>query len=91
MDIRVTDLAVTPDFTRLVTIGMEYSPPPAADANPSRGSAQSGDAASVATGGNSVPTNGGKPANRMVVFDLTSKEIKSCVPRCGHRSHRHLI
>ncbi|KAG5220488.1 WD repeat-containing protein [Salix suchowensis] len=77
--IRVTDLAVTPDFTRLVTIGMDYVPPHSVtviDANPRVSLAGSyGGEAPMGTP-QSVPK---KPDNRMVIYDLATKQAESCV------------
>lgn len=77
--IRVTDLAVTPDFTRLVTIGMDYVPPHSVtviDANPRASMAGShGGEAPMGTP-QSVPK---KPDNRMVIYDLATKQAESCV------------
>lgn len=77
--IRLTDLAVTPDFTRLVAIGMEVPSilSPASEPTQSRG-AQTGDASSI-SGGNSGPVAqaGAKATHRMIVFDLATKETES--------------
>jgi hypothetical protein len=78
--IRVTDLAITPDLTRLVTVGMYYHPnlPPTGDSpQPTR---NNGDAASISSGENGVLVNGSKgPDNRMIVYDLLTKQTESCV------------
>ncbi|KAF4576667.1 hypothetical protein EYR40_000914 [Pleurotus pulmonarius] len=77
--IRVTDLAVTPDFTRLVTIGMDYVPPHSVtviDANPRASMAGShGGEAPLSTPQN-VPK---KPDNRMVIYDLATKQAESSI------------
>lgn len=67
--IRITDMTLTPDGTRLVAVGMDA---PASDGTPSRG-IESQD-------GTSGPANpllslgSPKGANRLVVFDISSKE-----------------
>ncbi|KAF5315776.1 hypothetical protein D9611_004875 [Ephemerocybe angulata] len=64
--IRITDMALTPDGTRLVAVGMEHATP---DVTPSRGSQPV-----ELVGANPVVTLGSpKGGNRMVIFDLTSK------------------
>ncbi|KDQ33398.1 hypothetical protein PLEOSDRAFT_1073660 [Pleurotus ostreatus PC15] len=77
--IRVTDLAVTPDFTRLVTIGMDYVPPHSVtviDANP-RGSMAGSHGGEAPMGTpQSVPK---KPDNRMVIYDLATKQAESSI------------
>ncbi|KAF8163539.1 WD40 repeat-like protein [Crassisporium funariophilum] len=75
--IRITDLAVTPDFTHLVAIGMEdpSSIPPVSEATQSRG-VQAGEAPSTA-GGNVPPPTGSRGTNRMIVFDLATKQATS--------------
>ncbi|KAF8236247.1 WD40 repeat-like protein [Tricholoma matsutake] len=73
--IRVTDLAITPDLTRLVTIGMYPSPPPTGDSHqPTRNNS---DSVSL---GNGVLVNGSKGSdNRMIVYDLFTKQTESSV------------
>jgi hypothetical protein len=67
---------VTPDFTRLVAIGMEVpSIIPPSEPTQSRG-AQAGDAP-VISGGNGGPVAGAKATHRMIVFDLATKETES--------------
>ncbi|KAF5330927.1 hypothetical protein D9619_005384 [Psilocybe cf. subviscida] len=60
--IRLTDLAVTPDATRLVAIGIEYTPP----SDPTRG----GQVDATAGNGAVPPPN----HNRMIVYDLATRE-----------------
>ncbi|KAH9483891.1 WD repeat-containing protein 26-like protein [Psilocybe cubensis] len=75
--IRLTDLAVTPDFTRLVAVGMEHpqSFPSAPEPNQTRGGAQSGDAP-PAPGGNGVHGVALRTTHRMMVFDLATKQTE---------------
>jgi hypothetical protein len=78
--IRVTDLAITPDLTRLVTVGMYYNPTlPSVDDSP-QPTRNNTDSASVGSGGNGVLVNGSKGSdNRMIVYDLITKQTESCV------------
>ncbi|PPQ72113.1 hypothetical protein CVT24_002424 [Panaeolus cyanescens] len=63
--IRLTDLAVTPDYTHIIAVGMESDIPP-------RG--QNGDGSSVATNGASpVPSK----THKIIVYDAATKEVKS--------------
>lgn len=77
--IRVTDLAITPDFTRLVTIGMHHqllsdlSPPartPPGDHQPYAGGAAASPAASI------TPANK-NTNNRLIIYGLASKQVIS--------------
>jgi len=67
---------VTPDFTRLVTVGMEIQPglPPTVEVTQSRG-APAGDAPTP-SGGNPPLPIGSKGAHRMIVFDLPTKQTE---------------
>jgi hypothetical protein len=79
MSIRVTDLAVTPDFTRLVAVGMRQLPPiPAVtviDLNQQRG--QTGEAATSLTAGNQPSQKDAE--HIMIIYDLATKQIESYV------------
>lgn len=68
--IRLTDLALTPDFRHLVAVGMECLPnaPSATETSQSRG-VQAGDPPS-APGGNTAPV-------KMIVFDFATKQTES--------------
>ncbi|KAL0577932.1 hypothetical protein V5O48_004039 [Marasmius crinis-equi] len=72
--IRVTDLAITPDLTRVVTIGMNqighY------DSTSRRGNP--GTQPNSQAGGN-PPATGVKTENRMVIYDYSSREVESYV------------
>ncbi|THH20764.1 hypothetical protein EUX98_g8521 [Antrodiella citrinella] len=65
--IRVTDLAITPDFTRLVAIGMYDVPaPPVATTTPDAG---------TPSAGNAAPAAGSRPSeHRVIVYDLATKQ-----------------
>ncbi|KAF5381032.1 hypothetical protein D9615_004152 [Tricholomella constricta] len=67
--IRITDLAVTPDFARLVTVGIHQLP-----VNLDTGrDAQSGDAAAAGAAASRASEN------RMIVYDLATKQIESTI------------
>lgn len=73
--IRITDLAVTPDFTRLVAVGMEHSSsfPSVPESNQARGA----QADTAATGGNGSSSGvSSRVAHRMMVFDLATKQTE---------------
>ncbi|KAF9014052.1 WD40 repeat-like protein [Cyathus striatus] len=73
-DIRVTDLAVTPDFTRVVAIGMVANARTVVDSTvPRAATTQSGDGTWSGPGGNghgSPP----KPENKMMIFDWETRQ-----------------
>lgn len=74
--IRITDMAVTPDMTRLVTIGVNYTGmlPTTADAN--RGISQE-PTPPPQSNGNDTGVNGDRQShNRMIVYDFKSKAIE---------------
>ncbi|RDB21395.1 WD repeat-containing protein 26 [Hypsizygus marmoreus] len=80
--IRVTDLAVTPDFTRLVTVGMHHLPSMSSvgeASGPTRDTqAHPGDAA--AGSGNGAGMTGSRSSeNRMIIYDLATKQIVSSI------------
>jgi hypothetical protein len=74
--IRVTDLAITPDFTRLVTIGMHHQSPtePNAPPRPPGDHAAYGNTGSGA--GSSSPRNSN---NRLIVYDVATKQVLTYV------------
>ncbi|KAL0946759.1 hypothetical protein HGRIS_012935 [Hohenbuehelia grisea] len=74
--IRVTDLAVTPDFSRLVSVGMDYVAPAGVFAESSPGSA--GGHGTDATGSTIV---NGRPTstNRMIVYDMAERQVESSI------------
>ncbi|KAH7926652.1 WD40 repeat-like protein [Leucogyrophana mollusca] len=70
---RVTDIGVSPDSKRLVTIGMGYLPP-----SPSDGSQP------LASSGNGAPTNGQRSSgNRMVIYSMETKQVELSVQLDG--------
>lgn len=74
--IRVTDMAVTPDMTRLVTVGMDYISISPSTADASRGVSRESTPPPTSNG-NGATVNGGRQSeNRMIVYDLKSKAIE---------------
>ncbi len=68
--IRVTDLMVTPDFTRLVAVGM-YDAPSLPGLNPQEsGTAQ----ASGASAGAAASANKSSSETRIIIYDLATKQ-----------------
>ncbi|KAH0830644.1 WD40-repeat-containing domain protein [Lanmaoa asiatica] len=81
--IRVTDMAVTPDMTRLVTVGMDYIAIPPATADTSRGVSPES-TPPLTSSGNGATVNGGRQSeNRMIIYDLKSKAIELSLPTDG--------
>ncbi|KAF9265565.1 WD40 repeat-like protein [Marasmius fiardii PR-910] len=74
--IRITDLAITPDLTRVVTIGMnqigQYNDPSFTSRRASNGTPPN------ATGGAPAPT-GIKTENRMVIYEYPTREVESSI------------
>ena len=68
--IRVTDLAITPDFTKLVAVGMYDipTPPPPAPSVTSDGANPGGAATAIAT----PPRE-----SRLAVWDLSTKQLET--------------
>ncbi|KAF8637401.1 hypothetical protein AX17_002896 [Amanita inopinata Kibby_2008] len=75
--IRVTDLVITPDFSRLVAIGMHHQLP--SETGPSR--AQPGDHQPYATNGGAVsPSSQARSTNnRLIVYDIATKQVLTSV------------
>lgn len=73
---RVTDLAITPDFTRLVTIGMHHQQPsessPPARTPPGDHQVYAGGAAAAGSPMTPAIRNAN---NRLIVYDLASKQV----------------
>lgn len=86
--IRVTDLAITPDFTKLVAIGMYDlpTPLPAAGAQPAT-EAPGGGTATPPAGATAAATGIRQSENRVIVYDLLTKQLETCVHRCTLNSH----
>ncbi|EKM55055.1 uncharacterized protein PHACADRAFT_94848 [Phanerochaete carnosa HHB-10118-sp] len=83
--IRVTDLAITPDFSKLVAIGMYDTPlplPPAGGVAPTSDGASGGTATPPA--GSTAPTPANRPTeNRIIVYDLLTKQLETSVKMEG--------
>ncbi|RDX46846.1 WD40 repeat-like protein [Lentinus brumalis] len=77
--IRVTDLMVTPDFTRLVAVGM-YDAPSLPGLNPQEsGTAQ----ASGASAGAAASANKSSSETRIIIYDLATKQPERILPLEG--------
>jgi hypothetical protein len=75
MSIRVTDLALTPDYTRLIAVGMHHLPPPPATAEQR---SQAGEVTPV--GGNGASANAARHTeNRILIYDLATRQEESYV------------
>jgi hypothetical protein len=77
--IRVTDLAVTPDYTRLIAVGMQPLPPPPSSSIASEQRSQSGDASPASGNGGTTISTARNSENRILVYDLATKQIESYV------------
>ncbi|KAG5338183.1 hypothetical protein C0989_008032 [Termitomyces sp. Mn162] len=71
--IRITDLAITPDFSCLVTVGMQHLPFGIINEGITGREVQSGDAAAAGAAAARASEN------RMVIYDLTTKQIESSI------------
>ncbi|KAJ4487725.1 WD40-repeat-containing domain protein [Lentinula aciculospora] len=84
-DIRVTDLAVTPDLSRVVAIGRHV--PTSSESSMSRGarsSGSSGDGSTSNPSGNSAPTNGITPIEtRIVIYRLSTRQVEFSIKLDG--------
>ncbi|KAI0748620.1 WD40 repeat-like protein [Daedaleopsis nitida] len=74
--IRVTDLVVTPDFTRLVAVGMYDLPSIPPGAIPQDSGAQSGAGPGANGGANANKTTA---ETRIIIYDLTTKQPESSI------------
>lgn len=75
--IRITDLAVTPDLTRLVTVGMFNKPPPVSSRSASGAGGDGGASSNSGTPG--APNAGvrGVTDHQMIVYDMATKQAES--------------
>ncbi|KAF8077731.1 WD40 repeat-like protein [Lyophyllum atratum] len=71
--IRITDLAVTPDFARLVTVGMHHLPISAVGDGIAGRDATPGDAAAAGAAAAKASEN------RMIIYDLATKQVESSI------------
>jgi hypothetical protein len=69
----VTDVAVTPDYSRVIVVGMHVLPPSPAAAIAEQQRVQSGEAPPA--GGNGFQNT----EHRILVYDLETKQLESCV------------
>ncbi|CAL1705275.1 unnamed protein product [Somion occarium] len=77
--IRVTDLAITPDFTRLVAVGMYDLP-----ATPHPGSNPTAPDSGTPAVGGSAPANGSAgSATRLIVYQLSNQQEQASVQMDG--------
>ncbi|EPQ57967.1 WD40 repeat-like protein [Gloeophyllum trabeum ATCC 11539] len=76
--IRVTDLAVTPDFTRVVAVGMHYLAPTGLAS--STGASRSESSTPPTGGGGARPNPPTRDSeNRMIIYDLASKQTEASI------------
>ncbi|KAG6880248.1 hypothetical protein C0992_001816 [Termitomyces sp. T32_za158] len=71
--IRITDLAVSPDFSRLVSVGMQHLPIGNINEGITGREVQSGDAAAAGAAAARASEN------RMIIYDLTTKQVESSI------------
>ncbi|KAG6837267.1 hypothetical protein H0H93_012272 [Arthromyces matolae] len=71
--IRITDLTITPDFTRLVSVGIQHLPISIVNEGFTGREVQSGDAAAAGAAAARASEN------RMVIYDLRTKQIESSI------------
>ncbi|KAG6889821.1 hypothetical protein C0995_014298 [Termitomyces sp. Mi166 len=71
--IRITDLAITLDFSRLVSVGMQHLPIGIINEGITGREVQSGDAAAAGAAAARASEN------RMVIYDLATKQIESSI------------
>jgi len=76
ISIRVTDAAVTPDMRRLVAVGMDYIPPPNSGLLSRSHIRESSPPPPVVSNGNSNPTVARSSENRMIVYDLKTRQVE---------------
>jgi len=81
--IRVTDMAVTPDMTRLVTVGMDYIAIPTASGDVGRDASREPTPVPASNGNGATPSGGRPTENRMIVYELKSKAIELSLPTGG--------
>jgi hypothetical protein len=78
--IRVTDLAITPDLTRVVAVGIHYRPPSPSVGVLSPDSRPINSTSSPSGGGNGSTSNTSRGSgNCMIVYDLATKQTELLV------------
>lgn len=75
---RVTDLSVTPDLTRVVAVGIRYQPPSLPVGDESSSGSRATDISSTDSAGvnESQMSISRKSENRMIVYDLATKQME---------------
>ena len=90
--IRVTDLMVTPDFARLVAVGMYDMPPSQPGSTPQDGGTPAGSGQGQGAG---ASANKSQSETRIIIYDLHTKQPETCVSvsvsRATHASLGHEI
>lgn len=85
--IRVTDLDVSPNMTKVVAVGIIHLPPtphPPASTGTSPAPGARGDTGSQSSQSQShSPSYTVKAENRMIVYDMTTKQTIACVMICA--------
>ncbi|KAG6865928.1 hypothetical protein C0991_010429 [Blastosporella zonata] len=71
--IRITDLAITPDFSRLVSVGMQHLPVAVVNEGITGREVQNGDAAAAGAAAAKASEN------KMIIYDLTTKLVESSI------------
>ena len=79
--IRVTDLMVTPDFTRLVAVGMYDMPSIQPGSNPQESATPAGSGQAQSTTANA---NKSTSETRIIIYDLHTKQPETYVSRIIH-------
>lgn len=79
--IRITSLAITPDFTRLVTVGMDYisNTPSGGSRGSSRRSGEFATTNPTGNGGNPAHGPGQVSDNWLITYDYATKQVESSV------------
>lgn len=77
--VRITDMAITPDFTRLVTVGINYNLTGPAEAGLPLSTAR-------ASGSNGDSTETAPSTNRLIVYSLATKQVELSIPLNGDPS-----
>jgi hypothetical protein len=83
--IRVTDLDVSPNMTKVVAVGIIHLPHPSSSAGASPAPGTRGDSSSQSPPYQShTPGCSAIAENRMIVYDMTTKQTIACVfPSCA--------
>ncbi|KAE9409438.1 WD40 repeat-like protein [Gymnopus androsaceus JB14] len=83
-DLRITDLAVTPDLSRVVTIGMQAPSSSESSTRGARGNGTPGDHSTSNSGGNPSSGNGIMATeHRCIVYHFSTRQVESSVKLDG--------